>query len=282
MRGCVLGVLGLVVSGLWAGPMRTKASSPVVRETALAVLAPFDPKGGHVQGMCSDGTDFYLTQMTGIFKVDGSGRPIRSVKAISHTGDVCWHDGKLYSSVSVYGGPDKGKGKIQVFDADLNLVRERTYPRGMDGIAFFGGKLYVGRGSHLETVPPGPDGKPQSKTPHLENEMAIVDPETLELLELKTYGHGRKTKYGAQNIATDGKLLYVSFYPGEKDAPDLVAYDNDLKPVRSFNAKASNGLEFVGMRDGTPRFIKCETVKKDGGISARIVPVELKPSAVAN
>ena len=40
--------------------------------------------------MCSDGTDFYLTQMTGIFKVDRAGRLIRSVKAISHTGDVCW------------------------------------------------------------------------------------------------------------------------------------------------------------------------------------------------
>ena len=282
MRGCIVGVLSLAALLLWAEPMRTEANLPAAKGAALAVLAQFDPKGGHVQGMCSDGTDYYLTQMTGIFKVDGSGRPIKSIKAISHTGDVCWHDGKLYSSVSVYDGADKGKGKIQVFDADLNLVRERTYPRGMDGIAFFDGKLYVGRGSHLETVPPGPDGKPQSKTPHLENEMAIVDPETLELLELKTYGHGRKTKYGAQNLATDGKLLYVSFYPGEKDAPDLVAYDKDLKPVRSFNAKASNGLEFAGLQDGTTRFIKCETVKKDGRISARIVPVELKPPAVAN
>lgn len=254
----------------------------VLMIATITVLAPFDHKGGHVQGMCSDGIGFYLTQMTGIFKVDGLGRPIRSVKAISHTGDVCWHDGKLYSSVSVYGGPEKGKGKIQVFDADLNLVRERAYPRGMDGIAFYGGKLYVGRGSHLETVPPGPDGKPQSKTPHLENEMAIVDPDTLELLEVKTYGHGRKTRYGAQNIATDGKLLYVSFYPGEEGAPDLVAYDKDQKPVRSFNAKASNGLEFVGIRDGEPRFLKCETVKEGGRISARIVPAELKPFVVVN
>ena len=88
-------LLSFVVLAAGAEPMRTEANSSASREAAIAVLAPFDPKGGHVQGMCSDGTDFYLTQMTGIFKVDGAGRPIRSVKTISHTGDVCWHDGKL-------------------------------------------------------------------------------------------------------------------------------------------------------------------------------------------
>lgn len=127
----------------------------VLMIATITVLAPFDHKGGHVQGMCFDGIGFYLTQMTGIFKVDGLGRPIRSVKAISH-------------------------------------------------------------------------------------------------------------------------------YPGEEGAPDLVAYDKDLKPVRSFNAKASNGLEFVGIRDGEPRFLKCETVKEGGRISARIVPAELKPFVVVN
>lgn len=240
-------------------------------EQPLKVEGCFDPKGGHIQGMCRGGGFTYLTQMTGICKIDGAGKCVARIPALSHTGDVCWHDGRIYSSVSVYVGPDKGKGKIQVFDADLRLLKEHTYARGLDGIAWLDGRLYVGQGSHLETVPHAAGAKPESKTPHLENDMLIVDPETLEVVEKRTYSHGGKTRYGAQNITTDGKLLYVTFYPGEKGAPDLVAYDRDLKPGWKAVAGAGTGIEFVGFENGKPRFLKSKTIKGKGTISAEIL-----------
>jgi len=40
---------------------------------ALVVSAPFDPKGGHIQGMCEGGGFYYLSQMTRLFKVDRTG-----------------------------------------------------------------------------------------------------------------------------------------------------------------------------------------------------------------
>lgn len=226
----------------------------------MSVTGCFDPKGGHVQGMCTDGQFLYLTQMTGIYKIDRSGACVKKIAAVSHTGDLCYHDGRIYTSVAVYGGPDKGKGKIQVFDTELNLIKEKTYPRGLDGIVWLDGILYVGRGSHLETVPHKEGEKAQSKTPHFQNEVLRVDPVTLEVKDLTVIEHGFKTRYGAQNIATDGKDLYFCFY----GTPDLVVYGKDLKPLRRYTANVGNGFEFVGVENGVPKFIKCKTTNWKG------------------
>lgn len=234
----------------------------------LVVAAPFDPKGGHVQGLCEGDGYYYLSQMTRLFKLDRAGRCVKSVPVLSHTGDLCFYKGHVYTSVSAYTGPHKGKGLIQVYDADLTLVREKVYPRGMDGIACLNGKLYVGNGCHRETVPHEAGEEPQSKTPHLDNDMAIVDAETLELEKVVPYTHGRKTRYGAQNIETDGRLLYITFYPEGKDDPDLVAYDAHLKPVALYRAQSSNGLVYRGEAGGLPAFLKCETRSTKDGIGA--------------
>lgn len=236
--------------------------------TDIRVEASFDQKGGHVQGMCKGKDCYYLSQMTRLFKVGLDGKCIKSLPVISHTGDLCFCNGCVYTSVSVYGGEHKGQGLIQVYDADLNLLREKYYPRGMDGIACLNGKLYVGNGCHRETVPHQEGKVPESKTPHLENDMAIVNPETLELERTIVYSHGEKTRYGAQNIVSDGKLLYVSFYGSTAKDPDLVAYDAELKPVAKYKAKASNGLVYLGWQDGRPSFLKCETTNHDGVIGA--------------
>ena len=76
----------------------------------MTVKGCFDPKGGHVQGMCTDGEYLYLTQMTGIYKVDRNGVCVKKIRTESHTGDVCCHGGRIYSSVAVYGGPTRGRG----------------------------------------------------------------------------------------------------------------------------------------------------------------------------
>lgn len=239
-----------------------------VCETEIRVTAPFDQKGGHVQGLCKGEGCYYLSQMTRLHKVDLEGRSIKSVPVLSHTGDLCFHDGYVYASVAAYAGPHKGKGLIQVYDQDLKLVREKVYPRGMDGIAYMNGKLFVGNGCHRETVPHEPGVEPQSKTPHFDNDMAVVDAETLELEKVVPYTHGYKTRYGAQNIESDGKLLYVSFYPATAKDPDLVAYDAELKPMAKFKAKASNGLVYAGSANGLPSFLRCETTKQDGVVGA--------------
>lgn len=220
----------------------------------LILAAPFDPKGGHIQGICEGEGYYYVSQMTRIFKLDQEGQCVKSVPVLPHTGDLCFHNGKVYTSVAAYTGPHKGKGLIQVYDTELNLVEEKVYPRGMDGITYLNGKFYVGNGCHRETVPHKPGEEPQSKTPHLDNDMAIVNAETLELEEVIAYSHGYKTRYGAQNIETDGKLLYISFYPETEGDPELVAYDTNLKPVAFYNAKASNGLIYKGEDNGRKKF----------------------------
>ena len=132
------------------------------------------------------------------------------------------------------------------------------------------GRFYVGQGSHLETVPHAEGEEPQSWTLHYENELLVVAPETLDIIEKKIYSHGRKTCCGAQNIETDGKVLYISFYSADGNDPDLVAYDKDLKPVRLMKADASNGIICTGVTNGVPQFLKCKTREGETGVSAEI------------
>ena len=212
-----------------ATPCAPKASAFEVEATA------FDPKGGHIQGAAASDGALYLTQMTRICKFDWNGKFLRKLDAISHTGDVCWHDGCLYTSVSVYGGPNKGKGMIQVFDKDLNLQRETIIDRGIDGITCLDGMLYVGMGA--KTQP--------SKAPHRVNLFGRFDPATLkETAPRQEVDYGFDTHYGAQNILTDGKLLFVNFY-GAKGSPPFVAFDKDFKPVKTFRFGTGQGADFV-------------------------------------
>ena len=242
----------------------------------VLIEAPFDQKGGHVQGLCKGEGCYYLSQMTRLFKVGLDGKCIKTLPVISHTGDLCFYNGHVYTSVSVYDGERKGQGLIQVYDADLNFLREKYYPRGMDGIACFNGKLYVGNGCHRETVPHPEGREPQSETPHFDNDMAIVDPESLELEKTVVYSHGEKTSYGAQNIVSGGELLYVSFYPATIKDPDLVAYNAELNPVAKYRAKASNGLVYIENVNGQPSFLKCETTSQDGAVGAVLKCMSVK------
>ena len=55
----------------------------------------------------------------------------------SHTGDICFHDGNVYTSVCLYNC--ENRGRIQVFDGkDLAFVRESPgFPRPADGSLSF-------------------------------------------------------------------------------------------------------------------------------------------------
>ena len=114
------------------------AEVPAPIEVEKGVL---DPAGGHVQGFCASDGAFYFTQMKTLYKCDWSGRLLKKVPVVCHTGDICFWEGHVYTSVSVYQGPDKGKGIIQVFDADLNFVREAKLDKSTDGITILDGVL---------------------------------------------------------------------------------------------------------------------------------------------
>lgn len=236
--------------------------------------ACLDAKAGHVQGMCTDGTNWYFGQMTRLTKVDASGKCVRRIPAVSHTGDVCFWKGRVYTSVMLYGGPNAGKGMIQVYDSDLNLLKERLYPKGFDGITCLNGKLYVGQGVHTNTVPPDKDGRIRPNTPHLDNEIAVVDAETLELERVRVVNYGEPTKYGVQTMANDGKCVYCCFYAGR----DFVALDPDLNLVRVGRINAGTGMEIVGEKDGEPRFAACRRIGKrgdPGDFAVKVVCVEV-------
>lgn len=195
----------------------------------------FDPKGGHIQGAAASQEALYLTQMTCICKFDWSGKLLKKLKVLSHTGDACWHDGCLYTSVVPYGGPNKGKGVIQVFDGELKLLRETLVDRGLDGITYWDGTLYVGMGT--KTQP--------SKDPHRVNIFGRFDPLTLkEIGPRQEVDFGYDTRYGAQNILTDGKRLFVNFY-SVKGAPSFVAFDKDFKVLQTFFFGTGQGADVL-------------------------------------
>ena len=213
----------------------------------------FDASFGHIQGACCSDDAIFLTQMKCLYKFDWSGKLLKKQSVISHTGDICFWKGEIYTSVSVYGGPNKGKGMIQVFDQDLNLVRETLLDRGTDGITILDGVLYLGMGSNH--VP--------SKDPHRENWVGFFDPKTLKPVRERTIiDFGALTHYGIQDISSDGKNILCAFYTAEKGKPSLVAFDKDLKTVRAGSTyRASQGFDRLPARFGGdhPRFFRATT-----------------------
>ena len=198
-----------------------------------------DPKGGHVQGIAVSADAVYVSQMTQLTKFDWSGKVLATNRVVSHTGDVAWWNGELYTAVAVY--PSRKEGKIQVFDKDLRLVRETTIDRTIDGITCLDGVLYVGMGAKT----------PPSNEPHRVNVLGRFDAKTLkEIAPRQDFDFGYKTKYGFQDIATDGKLLYGAFYPGEKGMPCLAVFDKNGKVVGTAKAGSSTGFDFLPSRDG--------------------------------
>ena len=226
---------------------------PAPRAPIEVEKGALDPAGGHVQGFCASDDAFYVTQMKTLYKFDWTGRLLKKVPVVCHTGDICFWEGHVYTSVSVYQGPDKGKGIIQVFDADLNLVREAKLERSTDGITILDGVLYIGMGSNH--VP--------SREAHRENWAGRFDPKTLKPLgERQIIDFGYVTHYGIQDISNDGKHILCAFYSAKKGQPNFVAFDKDWKVVRAdCTYYASNGFDRLPARFGgdQPRFFRVKT-----------------------
>ena len=219
------------------------------------------PCNGHVQGMCVTSNAMYMTLHTGVYKFDWKGNLVKMAAAEKHTGDICWWKGRLYTANCL---PDDQagdlRGRIDVYDEDLNLVKQRKFARTADGIACVDGTLYVGL---------GPVNDPAK--PFRGNYFGKFDAETLEpLCEPFIVDHGHDVCAGVQDIATDGERLYVNFYTPEEDTPCFFVFDLDFNVLGAHVFGWRNGHDVVGGgKNGAVRFVWVETVgwmgqKRDG------------------
>ena len=72
---------------------------------------------GHIQGGCVSKDAIYLSHMKGIFKFDHKGKLIKHASTVSHTGDLCYYDGKIYATIAYYDKERKAKELVEkMFD----------------------------------------------------------------------------------------------------------------------------------------------------------------------
>ena len=220
------------------------------------LTAPGALKNGsfHVQGMCVSSNAIYFAMYDQLLKTDWMGRAIRSVEAPKHTGDICLWNGCLYAACCVERG-DKSpeKGCIRVYDENLNILRERRIARPADGIACIDGILYVGL---------GPGGTKEA--PYRGVWYGKFDAVTLEpLCDPFRIDHGQDCCAGVQNIATDGRRLYVNVYTPDEMArtPNFIVFDRDFRVVGMHRFGYCQGLDVVpGGGSGSVRFVYLTTV----------------------
>ena len=225
----------------------------------------FDPKGGHIQGIAASEDALYVAQMTRLVKLDWKGNVLAQCAVQSHTGDITWHDGELYTAVAVY--PERKEGRIQVFDKDLKLLRETVIDRTIDGIAYADGTLYVGMGAKEQP----------SSNPHRVNIIGRFDAKTLkEIAPRAEFDYGHDTRYGFQDIAFDGERLIASFY-AVKGSPDVVFFDKGLNILGTAFAKCNQGFDILPppLRGDGRRFVQAKTKTGESGVTCSFDFIDL-------
>lgn len=228
----------------------------------------FDPNGGHIQGIAATKDALYASQMTRLVKLDWTGKVLAMRDTPNHTGDIVFHDGYIYTALAVL--PGNKEGRIQVYDRDLNFVREKVIDRAIDGIACADGVLYVGMGAKEQP----------SANPHRVNVLGRFDAKTLEEIAPRAeFDYGHKTRYGFQDIVYDGRNILAAFYAVD-GAPCVAAFDKDLKIKGTSSTVCSQGFDILppSMRENGRRFVRATTsVGKDpASISCTFDFIELE------
>ena len=213
---------------------------------------------GHVQGMCVSSNAIYFSYHDQIVKTDWYGRELRWIQVGVHGGDICYWNGKVYTGVWLK--PEKGTndpwcGAIGVYDAEtLRPIRLRKFDWhcGTDGITCLDGVIYLCMGPHE-----------QRRYRGHKNWYGKFDAETLEpLCEPFIVDHGEEANCGAQNMATDGKYIYSSYYVLSEQAhtPNLIVFDTDFNVIAKYEYGWNQGMDVLpGGRDGAVRFAFCYT-----------------------
>jgi hypothetical protein len=105
----------------------------------------------HLQGVCTNGNDaVYWSFTTDLVKTDRQGRVQEKVPVVSHHGDLCFHDGKLFVAVNL-GSFNDPKGNadswVYVYDAEslkfLSKHETQEVFHGAGGIGVRDDRFYV-------------------------------------------------------------------------------------------------------------------------------------------
>jgi len=266
MRHVMRAAMGIAVL-LAAAASGAAAEGEIPR---IVVKGALDAMMGHVQGACASEDAIYLSHIAGIFKLDWEGNVIKHVKAERHTGDLCYHDGKVYSVLGMWGSGGKTKVcRLQVRDAELNFVAEKPLPelKGLDGVTVLDGIIYHGVGY-------------SSPVPRSSHSLGRIDLKTMESLPQVMFELPYQTRFCQQNLTTDGKLIYMTFYPAKGASYALTACDKDGKLVAHYDLRAGMGFERLpnGRFPGEhPRFLKVNSQggkQKDGTVKPYTVTLD--------
>ena len=261
--------LVLLACGIFAGVASAwEVPSWDPRLTEVGAVKEFVNKTwcGHVQGMCANSNALYFAYHTQIVKTDWLGRLVKRVEVMRHTGDICLWNGKLYTAVC-HSDTGKGRGRIQMFDEDLNFIKETHLARPGDGITCLDGVLYVGLG------PAGTETEP-----YRGNWYGKFSAESLEpLCEPFRLDHGYDCCAGVQNMTTDGTYIYANYYcPDEKaDTPCFIVFDKDMNVKGAHLFGWRQGVDVIpGGQGGAVRFIYCTTINWIGRSTKCEIPVQ--------
>lgn len=153
-----------VISGMmvWLGCVLGASGAPVEPVSARhdRAVACAGTYSAHLQGICTDPTGaIYWSWTTELVKTDATGRILVAVPAVSHHGDLCYHDGRIYVAVNLgeFNQPG-GRADSWVFVYDAGTLREMArhavpeVVHGAGGIAYHEGVFVLVGG-----LPPGKD-----------------------------------------------------------------------------------------------------------------------------
>lgn len=236
----------LALSTLHAQP--TPPFAPIKTE-----LGKLNMMRGHIQGIAVTKEAVFASCATAIVKLDWQGNCLKHVSAPDHTGDLHYHDGKLYAALALRKTINGNRGLILVYDTELNLLQQTLVSTSTDGITVRDNTLYFGIG-------------PNPSTPHRGNKLAwckLPLPDAIPEPEFTVIDHGYETNFGFQNMTTYGDALIGLLY-NAKNPYGCIFLDTKLNVTKLLKFHAGNGFDLLPdafqAPGQPPRFVRCRTL----------------------
>ena len=155
----------------------------------------------HIQGACSSEKYVYLSHQLGILMIDWNGKLIKTVAAPNHLGDIAYANGKIYGAFVLRDvKPGENQGLVRVWDENLNVIAEKSFPEPLDGIEVLGDTIYTG----------------VDRWGHQKHPLCCVKRLGLDLEDKGNVDVdlGYEIYFGVQTMSTDGERLIFGNYGG--------------------------------------------------------------------